>query len=115
MDCSPPGSSVLGILQARILEWVPFPFPGDRPDPRIEPGSPALQADSLTSESPRKSSQLSGSFLGEVLPCSVVWVKALMSLVPRGELASEEPNPRPNFQLEEARKATTSRGHFWSP
>ena len=26
MDCSPPGSSVRGILQARILEWVGFPF-----------------------------------------------------------------------------------------
>ena len=26
MDCSPPGSSVLGILQARILEWVAIPF-----------------------------------------------------------------------------------------
>ena len=26
MDCSPPGSSVPGILQARILEWVAFPF-----------------------------------------------------------------------------------------
>ena len=25
MDCSPPGSSVHGILQARILEWVAFP------------------------------------------------------------------------------------------
>ena len=25
MDCSPPGSSVHGILQARILEWVPMP------------------------------------------------------------------------------------------
>ena len=45
-DCSPPGSSVHGILQARILEWVPFPFPGDLPDPEIEPRSPALQADS---------------------------------------------------------------------
>lgn len=33
-----------------------------------------------------------------------------MSLVPRGELASEEPKPRLNFQLEEARKATTSGG-----
>ena len=28
MGCSPPGSSVHGILQARTLEWVPFPFPG---------------------------------------------------------------------------------------
>ena len=27
MDCSPPGSSVHGILQARILEWVAMPFP----------------------------------------------------------------------------------------
>ena len=26
MECSPPGSSVHGILQARILEWVAFPF-----------------------------------------------------------------------------------------
>ena len=32
MDCSPPGSSVRGILQARILEWVATP-PGDLPNP----------------------------------------------------------------------------------
>ena len=50
MDCSPPGSSVHGILQARILEWVVIPSPGDLPDPGIEPRSPALQADSLPSE-----------------------------------------------------------------
>ena len=54
MDCSLSGSSVHGILQARILEWVAIPFPGDRPDPRIEPRSPALQADSLPSEPPGK-------------------------------------------------------------
>ena len=54
-DCSPPGSSVHGLLQARILEWVAFPSPGDLPDPGIEPESPSLQADSLQSESPRKS------------------------------------------------------------
>ena len=35
MDCSPPDSFVLGFLQARILEWRPFPFPGDLPDPGI--------------------------------------------------------------------------------
>jgi len=46
----PPGSSVHGILQARILEWVVFPTPGDLPDPGIKPGSPALQADSLPPE-----------------------------------------------------------------
>ena len=32
-DCSPPGSSVHGILWARILEWVAFPSLGDLPDP----------------------------------------------------------------------------------
>ena len=44
MDWSPPGSSVQGILQARILEWVAMPFSRDLPDPEIEPRSPALQA-----------------------------------------------------------------------
>ena len=56
MDCSPPGSSVHGILQARILEWVDIPFSrgSSVPDPGIEPGSPTLQADSLPSETQRK-------------------------------------------------------------
>ena len=123
VDWSPPGSSVHGILQARILEWVavsfsrissrprdqtqvscnagrrfnlwatreakvkllscvrlfaapwtvayqapismafsrqeywsglPFPSPGNLPDPGIEPRSPAMQADALTSEPPGK-------------------------------------------------------------
>ena len=35
IDCSSPGSSVHGILQARILEWVVLPSPGDHPDPGI--------------------------------------------------------------------------------
>jgi len=41
------GSSVYGILQARILEWMPFPSPGDLPNSGIKPRSLALQADSL--------------------------------------------------------------------
>ena len=51
MDYSPPGSSVHGILQARILEWVACPSPGDLPNPGIEPvplAVPALQVDSLS-------------------------------------------------------------------
>ena len=47
MDCSPPGSSVPGILQVGILEWVAIPFSRDLPELEIEPRSPALQADSL--------------------------------------------------------------------
>jgi len=34
MDCSPPGSSVHGILQARILEWVAIPFSRASSQPR---------------------------------------------------------------------------------
>ena len=50
MDCSLPGSSVHGILQVRILEWVTMTSPGDLPDPGMNPRSPALQEDSLPSE-----------------------------------------------------------------
>ena len=39
VDCSPPSSSVNGMLQARILEWVAIPFSKDLPNPGI--GSPA--------------------------------------------------------------------------
>ena len=42
MGCSPRGCSVHGILQARILKWVPCPSPGDCPNPGIEPGSLAV-------------------------------------------------------------------------
>ena len=53
MDCSLPGSSVRGILQTRILEWVAISFSrGDLPKPGIKHRSPALQADSLPSEPP---------------------------------------------------------------
>ena len=49
-DYSPPGFSVHGILQERILEWVAFLSPGDLPNPGLKPmslASPALEADSL--------------------------------------------------------------------
>ena len=49
-DCSLPGSSVHGILQARILEWVAISSAENLSDPRIKPWSPALQADSLRFE-----------------------------------------------------------------
>ena len=52
IDCSPPGSCVHGILQARMLKTVTFPSPGDLPDPGMDPGSPALHMDSLPSELP---------------------------------------------------------------
>ena len=49
--CDPVVYTVRRILQARILEWVAFPFlQGGLPNPGIEPGSPALQVDSLPAE-----------------------------------------------------------------
>ena len=52
--CDPMYFTVHGILQARILVWVDFPFSRDLPNPGIEPRSPALQADSLPAEPPEK-------------------------------------------------------------
>ena len=46
--CQAPPS--MGFFQARILSGLPFPSPGDLPDPGMELGSPTLQADSLPSE-----------------------------------------------------------------
>ena len=54
MDCSPSGSSLHGILQPKILEWLPCPPPGDLPNPGIEPRPPTLHVDSLPSEPPGK-------------------------------------------------------------
>ena len=50
MDCSLPGSSVHGILRQEYWSGLPRPSPAGLPDLRIEPWSPALQADSVLSE-----------------------------------------------------------------
>ena len=54
MDCSPPGSSVHGISQARILEWVATSSQRDLPDPGIDLASPALAGRFFTTEPPGK-------------------------------------------------------------
>ena len=41
-DCSPPGSSVHGILQQEYCSGLPFPSPGDLSDPGMEPRSPVI-------------------------------------------------------------------------
>ena len=48
--CDPMDYTIHGILQARILEWVAFPFSRGSSQPR----SPTLQADSLPDEPPGK-------------------------------------------------------------
>ena len=52
MDCSHLGSCIHGIFQQKYWRVLPFSSPGDFPDPGIELGSSALQADSLPSEPP---------------------------------------------------------------
>ena len=48
----------MGFSRQEYWSGLPFLSPGDLPDPGIEPRSPALQADVLTSEPPGKSSRL---------------------------------------------------------
>ena len=57
MDFNPPGSSVHGLSQARVLEWVAISVPGDLPDPGIElmsPASPAMAGRFFTTAPPGK-------------------------------------------------------------
>ena len=48
----------MGFSRQECWSGLPFPSPGDLPDPGIEPGSPALQVDALPSEPPGKPSLL---------------------------------------------------------
>ena len=56
MNCSPPGASVLGILQARILEWVAMHSSRGTCPPGVKPASPAWAGGSSPSEPSRKPS-----------------------------------------------------------
>ena len=47
----------MGFSRQEYWSGLPFPSPGDLPDPGIEPGSPTLQANALTSEPPGKPKQ----------------------------------------------------------
>ena len=50
----------MGFSRQEYWSGLPFPSPGDLPDPGIEPRSPALQADALPSELPGKSTSQNG-------------------------------------------------------
>ena len=71
MDCSPPGSSVHRILQARILEWVAISFSRGCSQPRDQTQVSALQADSLLSEPLWKSLSSLRSLISHVSLCFV--------------------------------------------
>ena len=111
MDCSPSGSSIHGILQARILEWVAMPFSRGSSHPGIEPRSPILQADSLPSEppgetqGPHKWDLMPGKQEGEeikigvVLPCAqcilVLYCWLCLHLCAGRQPAHDEGHPAP--------------------
>ena len=50
MACSAQAPPSVGFSRQEYWSGLPFPSPGDLPNPGIEPGSPALQADTLLSE-----------------------------------------------------------------
>ena len=50
MDCTHQAPLSMEFFRQEYCSGLPFPSPGDLPDPGIEPVSPALQADSLPSE-----------------------------------------------------------------
>ena len=70
MDHSPPGSSVHGISQARILEWLAFSFCRDLPNPGIKPHLPHWQVDSLPlSHRGKPPHSLPSSKTPSIFPC----------------------------------------------
>ena len=85
MDYSPPGSSVRKIFQARIMEWLPFPTPGDLLDSGIE-------LESL------KSPALAGRFftsapLGKPIPLRSTWIIVFDANFLNGFAVAKHPLP----------------------
>ena len=62
-----PAPLSTGFSRQEYWSGQPFPSPGDLPDPRIEPGSPALRADTLSPEPPGKLLETSDGFQIPVL------------------------------------------------
>ena len=96
-DCDPMDCIVRGILQARIQEWVAFPFSRGSSKPGIKPSSPVLQADSLPVEPQGKPkntgvgslSLLQQIFLTQELNWCLLhcrWILYQLSRVIRGDL-----------------------------
>ena len=50
VDCTPQAPPSMGFSRQEYWSGLPFPSPGDLPDPGIKPRSPTLQADALPSE-----------------------------------------------------------------
>ena len=71
LDCSLQALLSMGFSRQEYWSGLPFPSPGNLPNPGIEPGSPALQADALLSEPPG-SSHSKGEIVEDVPPDGVM-------------------------------------------
>ena len=83
MDCSLPGFSVHGILQARILEWVAFLPPGELPNPGIEPASltsPALAGEFFTIGAEEGKKQITQTELTPSCTFNELWTTYLVTM-----------------------------------
>ena len=75
--CQAPLS--IGFSRQQSWSWLPFPSPGDLPNPGIKPKSPALQADTLSSEPP-----------GKALPANEGEVRDMGSIPGSGEIPMDK-------------------------
>ena len=85
---------------SRQEDWsaLPFPSPGDLPDPGIEPGSPAFQADALTAEPPGKPEEFGISW------CKLLHVEGINNKVLLHDPANYIQNPAINHNEREYKK-----------
>ena len=90
------GACQAPISRQEYWSWLPFPSPGDLPDPGIEPGSPTLQADTLPSEPPGKPWMVTW-----LVPKDTASVPALTPLYPAG-LRKFSSTSTPQQQLQKA-------------
>ena len=98
MDCSQSGCMELS--RQRYWRGLPFPTPGDLPDPGIEPGSPALQADSLPTELQGKLKTLSKNCRGRNTSKLILW-------------GHHHPDTKTR-QRQHTKKKTSGQYHWWT-
>ena len=98
---------------------LPFPSPGDLPNPRIEPRSPALQADALTSESPGKPefkpAVANWTYAQGSGPCSgtLIWASQVAQLVKN--LSASAGDARDRGLIPESRRSPGVRNNKFLP
>ena len=79
----------MGFSRQEYWSWWPFPSPGDPPHPGIEPGSPALQTDSLPSEPPGKPIYTDMYILHLVYPLIYRWASQVAQLLKNPPIMQE--------------------------